>query len=83
MKKLINFLAPFTPMKVAIINAILATMPDSTKEIVLDRVIAKQLKGKHIHTESERKLKKLLTLRKKWKMNDLTVKYDQYCHRSL
>ena len=48
MKKLINFLAPFTPMKVAIINAILATMPDSTKEIVLDRVIARQLSDYHL-----------------------------------
>ena len=35
-------------MKVAIINAILATMPDSTKEIVLDRVIAKQLPKQHL-----------------------------------
>lgn len=57
MTKLINKLFPFVPMKVAIINAILATMPDSTKEIVLDRVIAKQLPKKHLHGNPKRKTK--------------------------
>jgi hypothetical protein len=48
MTKLINFLTPFTPMKIAIINALLTPMPVSTREIVLDRVIAKQLPKHHI-----------------------------------
>ena len=48
MTRLINWIAPFTPVKTAIINAILSTMPTSTKEIVIDRVIAKQLPDKHL-----------------------------------
>ena len=48
MTALLKKLFPFTGMKVAIINALLATMPTSTKEIVIDRVIAKQLPNKHL-----------------------------------
>ena len=55
MTRLLNFLAPFTSTKIAIINALLSTMPDSTKELVLDRVIAKQLPKKHIHSNPHKK----------------------------
>jgi hypothetical protein len=48
MKTIINKLFPFTSAKVAIINAILNCMPDSTKEIVLDRVIERQLPKFHL-----------------------------------
>ncbi len=48
MPKLINFLAPFTSMKIAIINALLAFCPQSTKVIIIDRVIAKQLSDFHL-----------------------------------
>jgi pyoverdine/dityrosine biosynthesis protein Dit1 len=48
MNRLINFIAPYLPDKTAIINKLLDTMPDSTKEIVLDKVIAKQLPEFHL-----------------------------------
>ena len=49
MTKLLNKLFPFTGAKVAIINALLSPMPLSTKEIVIDRLIAKHLSKKHLH----------------------------------
>ena len=43
MAKILNKLAPTTSMKLAVINWLLDSMPESTKLIVLQRVIAGKL----------------------------------------
>jgi hypothetical protein len=48
MTRIINFIAPFLPAKIAIINSILSTMPESTKQIELGRIVAKQIPDFHL-----------------------------------
>lgn len=48
MPKLINWIAPFLPNKIAIINLLLGTMPESTREDVIGKVIAKQIPDFHL-----------------------------------
>jgi hypothetical protein len=55
MTKLINAIFPLLNVKMSIINALLAPMPMSTKEIVIDRLIAKHLPKKHLHENPKRK----------------------------
>jgi hypothetical protein len=55
MAKLLNKLFWHTSAKLAVINWLLASMPESTKRIVIDRVLAKQLPKLHIHSNPKRK----------------------------
>jgi len=48
MAKLLDKLAPFTSMKLAIIKWLLDSMPVSTRIIVIDRAIAAKLPKMHI-----------------------------------
>lgn len=48
MPTIINKLFPFTSMKIALINACLSLCPDSTKESIIRKVIAKQLPDFHM-----------------------------------
>ncbi len=55
MAKLLNKLAPTTSAKLAIINWLLASMPDSTKRLVIGRVLAKHTPTLHLHLNPKRK----------------------------
>jgi len=45
---LIKYFAPFTSMRIAIINACLSGVPDLAKKIMLSRVLAKSMPRYHI-----------------------------------
>lgn len=55
MAKLLNKLFWHTSAKLAVINWLLASMPESTKRIVIDRVLAKHMPKVHIHSNPKRK----------------------------
>jgi hypothetical protein len=56
MAKLLNKLAPYTAMKVSIIDWLLQSMPESTKKIVIGRILAKHVPNVHVHANPKRKL---------------------------